>query len=236
MKLYPLAGGMLLCVVLPRLAPRLAVAVGVGFALPFLFQSPGYVFDQYGSMMRLLDLDDRSHTVLWRAARDWTILPRAFFGVVPDRLTTDVIGAVAGLCAAVVVWRKRDVLTATGLGLVWMTLFGPATEHPTYTLLAPVAAVAVVANHRSWSAWAAVVLLLLPVLRGLFPSGEVFPLRTVQPVAAGLLAVSLTLHRPVARHCPTFVFGVGRVPVLPPRSQSRPARLSAKRSAASSIV
>src|SRR5262249_16769112 len=37
---------------------------------------------------------------------------------------------------------------ALGLGCVWMTTFGPATESPTYVLLVPIAALAVV---QAWS-------------------------------------------------------------------------------------
>ncbi|MGL4421799.1 MAG: hypothetical protein ACRCZF_14115, partial [Gemmataceae bacterium] len=86
------------------------------------------------------------------------------------------------------------------LGLVWMTVFGPATENPTYTLLAPVAAGAVASTRgllRGLSILAAV-LLLMPILRGMFATSEFWPLRTAQPLAGFLLVpviLAATRHR-----------------------------------------
>jgi hypothetical protein len=108
--------------------------------------------------------DDRQAGVLDRAPRDWTIVPRAWFDLaVPGKLAL-AVSAVAGMGCAGAVLSARKYGTAAELactlGLAWMTVFGPATENPTYSLLAGPCAWAIVASRRPWLAMAAFVLLL----------------------------------------------------------------------------
>ena len=200
LKVYPLAAGLLLCLLYPRLTWRLAVALAVGFAVPFAAGDPGYVLGEYASFLRYAGADDRTHSYLSQVPRDWTMVPRMWLDLVPLPAATKAVSLAAGVALAaltVLAARRhgscRALPTAVGLGLVWMTLFGPATENPTYSLLAPAAAAAVAA-WRGWkaaAAWAAFGLLLAVVLRGMFPSGDVMPLRTAQPVAAAVLMAGL---------------------------------------------
>jgi hypothetical protein len=200
LKVYPLAAGLLLCVLYPRLSWRLAIALSIGFALPFLTQDPNYVLGEYSRFLQYVGAEDRTYSYLSQVPRDWTMVPRMWLGIVSPPPVTKGVSVAAGLLIAGLTWlavrRQRlaqALPTVVGLGLVWMTLFGPATENPTYALLAPVAAAAV-ASWRGWNAvaaWVAVGLLLAVVLRGLFPTSEVLPLRTAQPIAAALLLVGL---------------------------------------------
>jgi hypothetical protein len=142
LKLYPLAVGLLLAAAYPRrFGPRLAVALAVAAAMPFLFQRPAYVFDQYVQWYERLGGDDRkgwpahmSYRDLWLLLRVWNvdISARAYLGV---QLLA------AAVCAAVCVagrlrgWpRPRVLLAVLALGSGWMTLCGPATESCTYVL------------------------------------------------------------------------------------------------------
>ena len=109
------------------------------------------------------------------------------------------LGVAAGMAALVLlVWRRtRDMKhvapLALGLGCVWMTVLGPATEVHTYTLLGPTAAAAVVfaIADRRWGtvAVAAVgwALLISPVVRDMFPRGGPFQAMGPQPVGGVLL-------------------------------------------------
>lgn len=193
-KIYPLAVGLLFCVIAPRLAWRLAVAVAVAAALPFAWQESGYVVQMHERFVEFLGLEGPFRAVLSRAPWDWTIVPRVWLGVQVPQDATRPVSAAAGLaCAAVVAVARRRadaVAAAFAVGCVWMTLFGPATENATYTLLAPAAALPLLRRPRP-AAVAAAVLLALPILRGLFPSSEVLPLRTAQPFAAVLLLGSV---------------------------------------------
>jgi hypothetical protein len=89
------------------------------------------------------------------------------------------------------------VLTV-GLGSVWMTAFGPATESNTYALLAGVAAyLAVRPTGPRWVRLLATVgygLLAATVLRGLFPEDWRFQAYGPQPIGAVLLAVAAGWH------------------------------------------
>jgi hypothetical protein len=201
LKVYPLAAGLLLCVAYPRLAWRLAVALAAGFAVPFLFQDPAYVLGEYTSFLHYIGTEDRTYSFPTQVPRDWTIVPRLWLDFVPPPPTAKVVSIVVGVAMAGLVWsplpserwERRQIASATFLALVWMTLFGPATEIPTYTLLAPVVGAAV-ACWRGWkavAAWAAFGLTLAVVVRGAFPMTPVLPLQTGMPVAAAILLVAL---------------------------------------------
>lgn len=200
-KIYPLAVGLLFCVVKPRLTPRLFAAFALAMLLPFAAQRPDYVADMHRAFVDFLELESKYRQMLDRPPWDWTIVPRAWLGLRVPAEITKLVSVLAGLAMAALVARRRHDANALpfafGLGCVWMTFFGPATENATYTLVAPTAALLALApwNGRTL---AVVGLFLLPILRGLFPSSETLPFRTAQPWGALALLVLLVGDRSTA--------------------------------------
>jgi hypothetical protein len=152
-KVYPLALGLLLCVVEPRrLTARLLLTVAIGCLLPFALQSPEYVAQQSADWVERLGVDDRTIQPIHRGYHDFQrLLLRWGF---PTTLETyRAIEVLAGcVIAALIAWgrtngwnRSRLVQSCVSLGFIWCTLFGPATESATYMLLAPVMAHAAIA-------------------------------------------------------------------------------------------
>jgi hypothetical protein len=144
-KVYPVAVGLLLAVVYPRrFAGRFAVALALGLALPFLLQRPGYVADQYAGWVEHLRTDDRTVLPLELWYRDLRLLcrvchvPLSAQGYQVVQIAAAAAIAVLCLTARLKSWPERRLLTGLfGLGCIWMTLFGSATESSTYILLAP---------------------------------------------------------------------------------------------------
>ena len=147
-KLYPIAVGLLLVTLGPRrLGPRLALALAVGFLLPFLLQRPGYVAAQYADWLGQMARNDRQVMPRECWYRDARLLCSRW--VVPMSYgayqAAEVIGG--GVIAAACLWARRAGLARPpllalllGLGCCWMTALGPATESSTYILLGPTAA------------------------------------------------------------------------------------------------
>lgn len=200
-KVYPAAVALLLVPVTPRkLVPRFALALALFTAAPFLFQGAEYVGGQYRSFYHASANGDRTLAELPRAPRDLYLVLRVW--ATPPSLQAytafklTVAAAMAGL--VLLVWRRtRDLRTtaplALGLGCLWMTVLGPATEVHTYTLVGPTAAAAVVfaIADRKWvtTAVAAVgwALMISPVIRDMFPNGGPFQAMGPQPVGGVLL-------------------------------------------------
>jgi len=226
LKVYPLAVGLLVALVHPiRFAPKLVVVIVIGILVPFLFQDPQYVLDQYRSYLEYLGADDRTYATLYRVPRDWTVIPRVWLNVtVPPSVTKGVDLSVAFLAAGVVGWtalttkdRRVIVGRALVLGSVWMTVFGPATEANTYVILAgPAAWVAVAATGRAkWFAGAGVTLLLMTIVRGLFPQDWQFQILGPQALGAILvgfagMAIGTTLQAPAITEFSTRWIGLRR--------------------------
>ncbi len=201
-KGYPLALGMLFCLVEPRrFTPRLAAFVLAGFALPYLMERPDYVTRQYAAFVERVGADDRSGWPVFAGYRDLHMLLRLTGWEAPLAAYRG-IEVLAGLaCAAVVVagrWRvwdrRRAVAACLSLGACWMTLCGPATESCTYVLITPVLAQAVldVAGRSPWRRGLVFVsfgLFTLSALIVWFPGWIAHPVQAsgVQPLAACLL-------------------------------------------------
>jgi Glycosyltransferase family 87 len=199
-KVYPLAIGLLLCVIEPRrFGSRLILAVLVGFALPFAFQSPDYVSQQFADWFERVRVDDRTAQPIERGYHDVQKLLRRW-GKPTSLDTYRGTEVLAGCVAAGLVYasrrqrrsRARQVQACGGLGLVWCTLFGPATESATYSLLAPIATYAVHAVtgrsllERVWVRGAYLLLLSVPV--ALWFSRPISdPYRAMIPQAHGAL-------------------------------------------------
>jgi hypothetical protein len=144
-KVYPLALGLLLCVLHPRKFPlRLALALAGIFALSLVLQRPAYVLAQYANWVHSLRQDPRRTLNYFGTYRDFWLFLRVLR--VPVSLQGwAVLQAASGAALALYLWlarrrgapaEKLDFLLLA-LGTCWMLLFGPATESSTYVILAP---------------------------------------------------------------------------------------------------
>jgi hypothetical protein len=145
LKLYPIALGLLLVVLYRRrfLLPLIA-GLAAGFALPFVLQTPEYVYEQYGQWIAWLKIDNRARHELRLSPRDFRLLLRLCGIVISDSAYT-VIQVLTGVLIAACCWlwqrrgdSERELLfRTTALSFCWMTTFGPATESATWVVLAP---------------------------------------------------------------------------------------------------
>lgn len=196
-KGYPLALGMLLCVLSPwRFGWRLAVGLAVGFILPFGLQSPTWVAQQYGEWWHRLGCDDRSAFPITGGYQNARTLLQAV-GVAMPTWLWEVSQVLAGVACAAVVAVDRRVWVAGAWAMLWMTLFGPATETCTWVLLSPVAAWATwaVRGRAMWEralVWGAGGVLILVVVAIGFPAvGKPLLAFAPQPLAGVMLGVWL---------------------------------------------
>jgi hypothetical protein len=206
LKIYPLAVGLLLCLLAPKkLSWRLILALTLLGFLPFILQHWSYVSQQYHEWIATRSADDRRLYPIKDVPLDlWFLLVR--FGHLPIpgvlyRLFQLLSGAAIALYCVVGVrkqWPREQVLVGLfSLVCIWMTLCGPATESLTYVLLAPAVVLALVnAWSRAGLLWLQVglvgtyALLLLAVVRGSFlPGQKSLWILAVQPTAALVFAV-----------------------------------------------
>jgi hypothetical protein len=143
-KIYPIAVALLLVVVYPRqLGWRLALALLAGLLLPFALQYPQYVAQQYDIWFRYLLHEDRQILPATATYRDLRLLIRVWIGPLPAPVYS-AMQLLAAVGAAALCWfgcragwpDRRLLPLLTGLGCVWMTVFGVATESCTYMLTA----------------------------------------------------------------------------------------------------
>lgn len=164
-KGYPLAMAMLLGTLFPwQFVARFTAALAGGLLLPFAAHRPAVVIMQYQSW--------------WHHLRDSTQMMRErlrsidqLFVVVGHPIserTFAVVGAVAGIVVLAVClmiarrWAdRREVIFRASLWfLLWVVLFGPATEACTYVVAAPPVAWAIV---EAWHCRASFIGRALPV-------------------------------------------------------------------------
>jgi hypothetical protein len=142
-KVYPLAYGLVLATLRPRLLAWLLPMTVLVVALPFLLQSPDYVQQQYRELFTLLRAEDRTDD-LANAYRDLRLLAAAAGWTMPEVLFR-VLQVTGGLAIVAVCWslRRRAVAMARvleyafSLTMCYFMLLGPATEKATYALLGP---------------------------------------------------------------------------------------------------
>jgi hypothetical protein len=144
-KVYPLAIGLLLCVLHPRKFPwRLALVLLAFFSLSLVVQRPSYALQQYANWIGSLRQDSRRTLNYFGTDRDFWLLLRVLRAPISLQGWA-VLQVAAGAAVAVYLWlvRRRgaaadmlDFLLLT-LGVCWMLLFGPETESATYVILAP---------------------------------------------------------------------------------------------------
>ena len=202
-KIYPLAVGLLICVIAPRrFTWRLLVALLLLGITPFFFQRWPYVTNQYHEWIATRASDDRRNWPIEKLPLDLWFLFR-WLGQVPIPpiiYTLIQLGSALALAIFGAIGTWKDWSTArisTGLfclASIWMTLCGPATEAYTYLLLAPPTILALVqsfnARQSVWlRSWVSTVfaLELLAVTRASFlPHFKPFWALSFQPLSAVL--------------------------------------------------
>jgi len=146
LKIYPVALGLLICVIAPRpFGWRLLIALLLVAVAPFLFQHWSYVFDQYRAWILTRSADNRLNYPIKYASLDlWFLIHWiGHLPLLPFLYTLLQVGS-GGAVALFCMWGKwkgwvieRVLIGLFCLSLNWMMLLGPATESYTYVLLAP---------------------------------------------------------------------------------------------------
>ena len=204
-KIYPLAYGMVLATLRPRLWLGLGLGLLLLLVLPYALQRADYVTAQYRHLYELLVAEDRTAN-LGESYRDLHLIAATLHVPLPPRpyFALQVFGGFAIVWVAW--WRRRCGATATDVStfaaaatLLWFLLLGPATEKATYLWIAPPLAWALITAVRDGSALRLCIggsALLLVVIDNL-PLGlrrEVPLLRCLQPFAACLVTLDLVLR------------------------------------------
>jgi hypothetical protein len=152
-KIYPLAVGMLMCVVAPRrFIWRLLLALLVLALAPYLLQHWSYVTDQYRAWIATRASDNRLNYSIKYAPIDlWFLIHVIGHLPISAGVYTLIQIATGGLIAIFCIWGKwkawsieRILCGLFFLVSIWMTLCGPATEAHTYLLMAPALVIALV--------------------------------------------------------------------------------------------
>jgi hypothetical protein len=205
-KIYPLAVGLLICVIAPRrFAWRLFGALLLLVLSPFLFQHWSYVLEQYKAWIATRTSDDRRNWPVEKLPLDlWFVVHWVFHLPISQKVYTLIqLGSAAGLAVfcAYGTWKRwntdRVLIGLFCFSAIWMTLCGPATESYTYMLLAAPAILALLQslnlNQPFWIRFwiiASVALQLLAVGRASFmPHFKSFWILAVQPISALLFLV-----------------------------------------------
>lgn len=200
-KGYPIVLGGLFCLIDWKrfLLPFLACCLGIILA-PFAVQESSYVLTQYQEWITIISKDDRSLYDLHTGYHNFQRLLLRW-GISMSVSEYRILEIIAGLLAAwylligIHYWqwaREKSAYLAGGLAIIWMTLFGPATETATYMLLAPylVQACLVVRQRASWQRlmiWGAYLLLLSNVVINWFAPPLAHPWLSQVPQAHGSL-------------------------------------------------
>jgi hypothetical protein len=152
-KIYPIAVGLLICVIAPRrFIGRMLIALLLLLLVPFVFQHWSYVADQYQAWITTRTAEDRRGWPTDKLPLDLWFLMHSFAHLpIAPRIYSlfqlGTAGALAFFCAFQTWrgWAKNRVLTGLFcLASIWMTLCGPATESYTYLILAPAVLLALV--------------------------------------------------------------------------------------------
>ncbi|MGA2034771.1 MAG: glycosyltransferase family 87 protein [Thermoguttaceae bacterium] len=226
-KIYVLALALVLVLVDPRrMLGRLVAVLLICAALPFLFQSPHYVREQYELWVRW-GLNNRQ-SVGPEQFQDLRVLLQACGLRVPAGVYFAVQlaggGAIALLCLGerlAQVPPRRLCTSALVLCCGWMTVLGPATEATTYILLAPAVAWAVLECYmEKLSIWHKILSLTgfgiftVSQIALWFPHGSELH-RFVPYTVAALLVIGSLAARDLGR-----LWGLARKPGVTTKSRS----------------
>jgi hypothetical protein len=152
-KIYPVAVGMLICVIAPRrFAWRLLLALLVLSVTPYLFQHWSWVTEQYRVWITTRASDNRlNYPTKYMPIDLWFLLHTIAHFPIPAWIYTLIQVITGGLVALFSTWGlwkswdfRRALCGQFFLVSIWMTLCGPATEAHTYLLMAPALVVALV--------------------------------------------------------------------------------------------
>jgi hypothetical protein len=155
-KIYPIAFALLLAVIFPKkLIFRILLAVIGLFVVSLFLQKPSYALQQYGDWLVNLAADRRRAHEYYGRWRDFYLLLR-LLGIPISTMWWTIVEVTAGAVAAAICllgtiqrWPRATLLLgAMSLAIVWMLLFGPATEAATYVLIAVPSAYLLIAG---WS-------------------------------------------------------------------------------------
>ena len=119
------------------------LALGGLFIISLLLQKPSYGLREYGSWLVHLASDRRRGNEYYGKWRDFYLILR-LIGIPISMMWWKVVEAIGGLIAAAICLvgriRRQSPVTlvfgAMSLAIIWMLLFGPATEAATYILIA----------------------------------------------------------------------------------------------------
>lgn len=143
-KIYPIAFALLLTVIFPKkLTVRILLGLVGLFVVSLLLQKPSYVLQEYSSWFVNLASDRRRAHEYYGRWRDFYLLLR-LIGIPISTIWWKIMEVTAGVIAATICLvgtiRRWPLVTllfgAMSLTIVWMLLFGPATEAATYVLIA----------------------------------------------------------------------------------------------------
>lgn len=231
LKIYPLAVGLLLVVAYPKqLGWRLACALALFGALPFLLQKPDYALDQYQCWIATRAADNRFLYEGELACRDLWMIFR-LLQIPITQHAYQFLQLLSGAAIAAVVWMGRqrawpqDRLLVALFSLVsaWMLLLGPATESPTYMILAPAVVLLLVQafsqpqysrTMRAWIITAAIFLVLQLILNAFFRIPKTLPYMSIQPIGA-LLFCGYSIAALRSRYWPIASSSPPLDPVMP---------------------
>jgi hypothetical protein len=200
-KIYPVAVGLLICVIAPRrFTWRFFIALFLLSLLPFLFQNWSFVSQQYNAWIATRIADNRRNWPVEKLPLDlWLIVHWLLHLPISQKAFTLIqlgsAAAIAAFCAYSVCRRwnpNRALVGVFCLSAVWMTLCGPATESYTYLLLAGPTILALLESMhlnqvfwiRFW-VWLSVSLQFLAVVRASFmPHFKPFWILAILPISA----------------------------------------------------
>jgi hypothetical protein len=155
-KIYPIAFALLLAVVFPKELTFRILLVLIGlFVVSLFLQKSSYVLQQYDDWLANLASDRRRAHEYYGRWRDFYLLLR-LLGIPISTMWWTILEVTAGALAAAICFlgtirhwpRATLLLGAMSLAIVWMLLFGPATEAATYVLIAVPSAYLLIAG---WS-------------------------------------------------------------------------------------
>lgn len=210
-KVYPIAAGLLLVVLYPRrFGLRLAAALAIGLALPFCFQDPSYVAEQYMSWLAHMRSDDRQAWPIASTYRDLRLVFRVWLTPISATIYVLIQLTVATGIAAILFLRGRakgspadreTLMLVLSLACCWMTVFGSATESCTYIFLAPALGSMLLQlrceHSPRWAHYAVIAsyaLLVVSQIMNWFPFGTRVQAYGPQPIA-GLVFFAYMLAR-----------------------------------------
>lgn len=210
LKLYPIAAALLLIAIHPRqLGLRFALAMALGAAAPFVLQNFDYVLHQYQLWAKYAVSEDRSKWGVESANVDFQMLVNVWIRPISQEAYRLIEVAVGGLMGLIVMGGRirgvdpiRLCCLALGFASVWMTVFGPATESPTYLILMPCVAWGIISTRVEPVNWLAkgCFILAFGMLLGLQISGAYGPLfsalrlAAVQPMAGLIFTFGLMVQ------------------------------------------